>query len=132
MVYIDEVQDYLHLPTDLGDVLAQARGYGVGFTLAHQFLGQLPTPMRTAVLANARSRICFQLPPDDATVLARGHPELSADDLTRSGRYEVYASLFAGGQVTPYASGPHAAARTASSPNHPSCDARAGSARASR
>ncbi len=39
MVYIDEVQSYLHLPTDLGEALAQARGYGVGFTLAHQFLG---------------------------------------------------------------------------------------------
>ena len=35
MVFIDEVQDYLRLPTDLGDALAQARGLGVGFTLAH-------------------------------------------------------------------------------------------------
>ena len=104
MVYVDEVQDYLHLPTDLAEALAQARGFGVGFTLAHQFLGQLPKPMRTALLANARSRICFQLPPEDATVLAKGHGELSADDLTALGRYEAYASLFTAGQVTPYAS----------------------------
>ena len=104
MVYVDEVQDYLHLPTDLAEALAQARGFGVSFTLAHQFLGQLPKPMRTALLANARSRICFQLPHEDATILARGHSELTADDLTALGRYEIYASLFAGGQVTPYAS----------------------------
>jgi len=105
MVYIDEVQDYLHLPTDLGDALAQARGLGVGFTLAHQFLGQLSPAMRTGVLANARSRICFQLAHEDAVTMAKGHPELGPEDLTSLGQYEVYASLFARGQVTPYASG---------------------------
>jgi len=105
MVVIDEAQDYLHLPTDLGDALAQARGFGVAFTLAHQFLGQLPTAMRAAVLANARSRICFQLQQDDAVQLAKGHPELEPEDLTALGQYQVYASLFARGTVTPYASG---------------------------
>ncbi|TFV62036.1 type IV secretory system conjugative DNA transfer family protein [Geodermatophilus sp. DF01-2] len=105
MVYIDEVQDYLHLPTDLGDALAQARGLGVGFTLAHQYLGQLPQAMRTAVLANARSHVCFQLSPEDAVQLAKGHPELVPEDFTALGQYEVYASLFGGGRVTRYASG---------------------------
>jgi hypothetical protein len=105
MVYIDEVQDYLHLPTDLGDALAQARGFGVGFTLAHQFLGQLPPPMRAAVLSNARSRVCFQLSREDAAQLAKGHPELGAEDFTALGQYQVYASLFARGAVSPYASG---------------------------
>lgn len=105
MVYVDEVQDYLHLPTDLGDALAQARGYGVGFTLAHQFLDQLPRDMRTAVLANARSRLCFQLPHEDAVVFAKGHPEVTSEDFTTLGRYEVYASLFADGRASPYASG---------------------------
>jgi len=105
MVYIDEVQDYLHLPTDLGDALAQARGLGVGFTLAHQYLGQLPPAMRAAVLTNARSRIAFQLTSDDAAALAKGHPELAAEDFAALGEYEIYASLFSGGRVTPYASG---------------------------
>jgi len=105
MVYIDEVQDYLHLPTDLGDALAQARGFGVGFTLAHQFLGQLPPAMRGAVLTNARSRICFQLSQEDAVQMSRGHSELTPEDFTSLGPYEVYASLFAGGASTPYAAG---------------------------
>jgi hypothetical protein len=105
MVYIDEVQDYLHLPTDLGDALAQARGLGVGFTLAHQFLGQLAPAMRTGVLANARSRVCFQLAHEDALAMAKGHPELSLEDFTSLGQYQIYASLFARGQVTPFASG---------------------------
>jgi hypothetical protein len=104
-VVIDEVQEYLHLPTDLADALAQARGLGVGFTLAHQYLDQLPRAMQAAVLANARSRVCFQLPPNDAAVLAKGHPELAAEDFTALGRYEVYASLLSGGQAGPFVSG---------------------------
>jgi hypothetical protein len=105
MVYIDEVQDYLHLPTDLGDALAQARGLGVGFTLAHQFLGQLSPAMRGAVMSNARSKVCFQLAQEDAVQMVKGHPELAPEDFTALGQYQVYASLFAHGTVTPYASG---------------------------
>jgi hypothetical protein len=103
-IYIDELQDYLHLPTDLADALAQARGLGVGFTLAHQHLGQLPTAMRTAVLSNARSRVVFQLGHEDATTMAKGHAELTADDFTALGAHEIYASLMAANKVTPYAS----------------------------
>lgn len=105
MVYIDEVQDYLKLPLDLADGLAQARGLGVSFTLAHQYLGQLPPSMRSAVLTNARSRVAFQLTNEDAATLAKGHSELVAEDFTALGQYEVYASLFSGGRATPYASG---------------------------
>lgn len=105
MVYLDEFAAFLHLPTDLAEALARSRGMGVGYTLAHQFLAQLSPAMRSAVLANARSRVCFQLSPDDAATIARSHPELVAEDLTSLGRYEVYASLFANGQVTPFASG---------------------------
>lgn len=105
MVYLDEFSAFLHLPTDLAQALARSRGMGIGYTLAHQFLTQLSPPMRAAVLANTRSRVCFQLPHDDAAMIARGHPELTAEDFTSLGRYEVYASLFAGGQVTPFASG---------------------------
>ena len=105
MVYIDEVQDYLHLPTDIGEALAQARGLGVGFTLAHQFLGQLSPELKAGVLANARSRVCFQLAHEDAVALSKSHPELEPADLTALSQYEIYASMFSGGQVTPYASG---------------------------
>lgn len=105
MVYIDEVQDYLHTGTPLDEVLAQTRGYGAGFTMAHQFLRQLPESMQSAVLANARSRVAFQLSEADARVIARGHPELTPDDLTALGAFEIYASLFTGAVVSPFVSG---------------------------
>jgi type IV secretory pathway TraG/TraD family ATPase VirD4 len=39
MVYLDEFQTVVRLPVDLADMLAQARGLGVGLVLAHQYLG---------------------------------------------------------------------------------------------
>lgn len=93
MVYVDEFQDYLHLPTDLAEVLAQARGLGVGLTLAHQHLDQLTRDVRAAVLANARNRICFQLSDDDAGVVSKRATGLDASDFVGLGRYEIYANL---------------------------------------
>lgn len=101
-VYIDEFQDYLHLPTDLGEALAQARSLGVGFVLAHQHLSQLDTSTRSGVLANARSRICFQLAAEDARSFANG--SLGAEDFRELGVFEVYAQLVAGGAVQPWCS----------------------------
>ena len=104
-VYADEFQDYVHLPTDLADALAQARGLGVALTLAHQHLAQLPGPLRAAVLANARSRVCFQLAGDDAQAMARlSGGQLEAHDFQRLPRFEAYAQLVAGGEVTEFTS----------------------------
>ncbi len=104
MVFVDEFQDYLHLPTDLSDTLTAARGLGVGLHLAHQHLHQLPAPMRSAVLANARSRVCFQLPAEDARSLAGTTNALEADDFQNLGRFEVYAALLAEGSGQPWCS----------------------------
>jgi len=104
MVVIDEFQQYLRLPTDLADVLAQARGLGVGLTLAHQHLMQLPLDIKAAVLANARSRVVFAAQHDDASVLVKGDDRLTPNDVVGLGKYEVYASLMASSQATPYAS----------------------------
>jgi hypothetical protein len=103
-IVIDEFQQYLHLPTDLADVLATARSYGVSVLLAHQHLGQLTTETRTAVLANARNRICFRLSAEDAVVIARTTDLLYARDLQSLGKYEAYASLVADSTTQPFCS----------------------------
>lgn len=97
--YIDEFQDYLHLPAGVETMLAQARGLGLGLTLAHQHLGQLPASVREAVLANTRSRVIFQVAASDATALARESAPLTAGNLQSLGRFEVVARLSAGGQT---------------------------------
>ncbi|HLX87619.1 MAG TPA: hypothetical protein VKR22_04030 [Acidimicrobiales bacterium] len=101
-VYADEYQEYLKLPTDLTDALAQARGMGVGFVLAHQYMHQLDPAMRSAVLANVQSRIAFRLPGEDARLLASGAVE--AEDFQSLGAFQAYAQLVAGGAVQPWCS----------------------------
>ncbi len=102
-VYIDEFQDYLHLPLDLADALAQARGLGVGFTLAHQYLHQLGSDMRSAVLANAQSRVAFRLPSEDARVIA-ADGVLDSEDFQSLGAFQCYAQLVANAAVQPWCS----------------------------
>jgi hypothetical protein len=103
-VYLDEFQDFLRLPTDLGDALAQARGLGVGFTLANQYLHQLDAPMRSAVLANAQNKVCFRLADEDARAMATKGSGLEAEDFASLGAYECYMQLVAGGTVQPWCS----------------------------
>jgi Type IV secretion-system coupling protein DNA-binding domain len=99
---IDEFQDYVNLPTSLADVLAQARAYGFGLTLAHQHMGQLPVSLRQAVLANARTKVVFQQAASDAETLAREFaPYLKAADLQGLGAFEAYAAVGAGSRVAP-------------------------------
>ena len=104
-VYIDELQDYLSLPTDLSDALAQARGLGVGMTLAHQYRDQLPPEVRAGVDANARNKIVFGLNSKDAKDMAAMAPELSAEDFMTLPRYQIYTSFQSGGKSTGWVMG---------------------------
>lgn len=98
--YIDEVQDFLSLPTSLDAMFNQARGLGLGLTVAHQHIAQLTPEVRASVLANARSKIAFGLGADDARLLARDFgPQLEARDLQGLGNYEI-AALIARGSTT--------------------------------
>ncbi len=104
-IYIDELQDYLALPTDLSDALAQARGLGVGLTLAHQYRDQLPPDIRAGVDTNARNKICFGLNAGDAKAMAAMAPGLEAEDFMTLPRYQVYASFQQDGRNTGWVHG---------------------------
>ncbi|WP_109528681.1 type IV secretory system conjugative DNA transfer family protein [Nocardia aurea] len=105
MVYIDEVQDYLRLPTDLGDALATARSLRAGFHLAHQYQKQLPPAMLDAFRNNARSRITFQLQSGDAKDMATGQSVLAPEDFGALPAHHVYMNLMRDNTVQPWASG---------------------------
>ena len=112
-VFIDEVQDYLALPTDLADALSQARGLGVGFTIAHQYRKQLPIALRAGVDANARNRIVFGLNADDASEIAKQAPELVTQDFIRLPRFGTYLNLMVDGHSTGWFSAKTLPARAA-------------------
>jgi energy-coupling factor transporter ATP-binding protein EcfA2 len=100
-IYVDECQNFLHLPGSLDDVLAEARGYHVALTLAHQHLGQLPRDLADGVAANARNKIFFTTSPDDARILARHvGPYLGPDDLAHLDRYQAACRLVVDGRDT--------------------------------
>ena len=100
-VFIDEVQDYLKLPVDLADGLAQARGLGVSFCLAHQYRGQLPVEMPHAIDANCRNKIIFGLASaDDARDIAKLSNDLEAQDFMLLPQYHAYANLMQDGKAS--------------------------------
>ncbi len=103
-IYVDEFHEYLRLPVDFADALAQARGLGCGFLVANQYMHQLDTAMRSAVLANVQSRVVFRLPSEDARIISAGSA-LDPEDFQGLGAYECYAQLVADAAVQPWCSG---------------------------
>ncbi|WP_405182541.1 type IV secretory system conjugative DNA transfer family protein [Nocardia sp. NBC_01377] len=105
MVYIDEVQEFLNLPTDLDEALALSRSLRAGFHLAHQYEKQLPAPMLNAFRNNARNRVTFALNADDAKTAAAGQSALTAEDFTALPAHHVYARLVRDNSMQPWVSG---------------------------
>lgn len=96
---IDEVQNYMTLPTPLPDILAEARKYRLSLLLAHQHLGQLRRELRDG-LTNARTKIYFQLSPADAAALRHEvMPELDAYDLEHLPAHHAAARVCRTGQA---------------------------------
>jgi hypothetical protein len=52
-------------------IIAEGRRFGLGLTLSHQNLSQLPTGLRQMVLNNVHTRLFFQTGASDAAELAR-------------------------------------------------------------
>ncbi|MDQ3763033.1 MAG: type IV secretion system DNA-binding domain-containing protein [Actinomycetota bacterium] len=101
----DEFQETVRLPLDLADMAARARSLGLGLVLAHQYLAQLTTTVKTAVLGTIRTQIVFQLERDDATELAPAFTPLTATDLHHLATFEIAARLCTNGATGPPVTG---------------------------
>lgn len=105
-LYIDELQDYLNLPTSFSDALAQARGLGLSITVAHQYRAQLDPDIRAGIDANCRNKISFGLQATDAGALAsQSNGELETEDFTLLPRYHIYTNFMSGKKQTGWISG---------------------------
>jgi hypothetical protein len=99
-LYLDEFHQIARLNVPLADMLAEARGLGVGVVMANQYVSQLSPEMRAAVLGTVRSQVVFQVEHDDAKLLEpRFAPTLAATDLTGLAAYEVALRLCSDNQV---------------------------------
>jgi hypothetical protein len=68
-IYADEMQNLVGHGTDLETMLGEVRKFGLSICTANQYLEQLPTEMRAALLAIG-THIFFQLSPPDAQSVA--------------------------------------------------------------
>jgi len=68
-LYLDEFQNYT--TDNIQDILAEARKYDFSTILAHQYLDQLSTEIRSAVLNTAGTIISFRVGYKDAVHLAK-------------------------------------------------------------
>ncbi|MGH2725092.1 MAG: hypothetical protein ACRDI0_12715 [Actinomycetota bacterium] len=97
-LYVDEVHNYLALPRSFEDLAAEARGYRLSLVLAHQHRGQLPSDVREALDANARTKVVFTCSPDDARYLEPHFaPRLSAFDLSHLSAFQAACRPCVGG-----------------------------------
>lgn len=97
--YIDEAQDIVRLPLPIADMLAQARGFKLGLTLANQYLTQLPEAVRAAVLGTVRTQITFAVEYDDAKILEKRFTPLRTDDLIGLPAFELAMRPCVGAQT---------------------------------
>jgi hypothetical protein len=91
-LYADEFQSFA---TDsFAVVLSEARKYRLDLTVTHQYIEQMPEPVREAIFGNIGTLITFGVGPTDARFLEREFtPAFLENDLISLGRYEMYLKL---------------------------------------
>jgi hypothetical protein len=95
-VYLDEFHSYATLA--LTTMLSELRKYGIGFVLAHQYLGQLDREIQDAVFGNVGTIISFRIGYRDAEVLVKElFPVFAVADLINLPNYSIYMKLMIDG-----------------------------------
>ena len=95
-IYVDEFQSFTTLM--LANMMAELRKYGVGLTLAHQYIHQLEPDIRHAVFGNAASMVAFRVGAEDAPLLASEfQPACGVEDLLNLPNYAIYLKLMIDG-----------------------------------
>lgn len=96
--YADEFQSFA---TDsFALILSEARKYGLTLTLAHQYLNQLPDPLRSAVFGNAGSIVACRSGAEDAAILAAQIGLHNSDALLDLPNFSAWARLLQRGAPT--------------------------------
>jgi hypothetical protein len=88
-VYVDEPKVFADVNVPIDSLFELARGLHVGMVLSAQSLTQLPEGLARAALTNAATLIAFRQNADDAKLLARELPGVTAEELQALGRFEV-------------------------------------------
>ena len=101
-LYIDEFQN---ITTDsISQILSEARKYGLGLHIAHQFIAQLDEGIKNAVFGNVGSMATFRISSEDAQYLEkRFSPTFNADDIMKIENRNAYIQMLSHGKpLTPF------------------------------
>jgi hypothetical protein len=97
--YVDEAQSYLTL--SFCDILSEARKYGLGLFVTHQYLEQIDPRILSAILGNVGTLIAFRIGAGDAKMLEQEfYPTFTAEDLIQLPRYHMYLKLMIDGATS--------------------------------
>lgn len=96
ILYADEFHAFTSAA--IADMLPQLRKYGVGLTLAHQYLEQLDKPLLSAILGNVGSLLVFRVGAPDAPLLANQLGQVEPRDLIGLGNHECFAKVMTDGR----------------------------------
>jgi energy-coupling factor transporter ATP-binding protein EcfA2 len=95
-IYADEFQSITTLM--IATMLPELRKYGVGLILAHQYLSQLDSDIRSAVIGNVGTMISFRVGAEDVSFIAREfQPIFSELDLISLPNRSIYLRLLIDG-----------------------------------
>lgn len=96
-VFLDEFQNYT--TQSITSMLSELRKFKVSLVMAHQYLHQLDTDIRNAVLGNVGTIIAFRTGHADAKYLEQVFtPEFQASDFTNLQNYDIYLKLMINGK----------------------------------
>lgn len=99
-LYVDEFQNFV--TESLATMLSEARKFGIGLTLSHQYIAQLPHGLLDAVRGNVGSIVIMRLGAEDARQMAgEVTPVFGASDLTDMPSGRAVVKLLIRGQPAP-------------------------------
>ncbi len=97
-LYFDEFQDFI--TETLRTLVAESRKYGFPVTLVHQYLGQLPPNLQSAILGNVGHLIVFRVGGEDAERLeTEMTPVFKAKDMVNLATQEFYIKTTIDGEA---------------------------------
>lgn len=96
-IYLDEFHNYTS--ESIIGMLSELRKFKVSLNLAHQYLYQLSTDIRNAVLGNVGTIISFRTGQQDAQYLAKEmYPVFESSDFTSLENFDIYLKLMINGK----------------------------------
>ena len=98
-LYMDEFQNFA--TESISTILSEARKYRLCLIISHQFIGQLPEPIRKAVFGNVGTIMSFRVGAEDAEFLQKQfEPVFSSQDLINLDNFNAYIKLMTEGKVS--------------------------------